>query len=233
MDSSPQNFIDHRFDSDFFDTFSFAQLSSLDVGNIVSPVNEPDAYSADCTSQNVVTNVEKSQCLSPSLSNSSFRGYTPQESEMTNEWPQLYSFETNYRGDVTDQRVGLNPADNSDINFPKCRTEFLSEHPSPGDSIYPESHVTSSSRDDYIDGVIDGVDDCHLTQLSVRDLNKKLVGRTREEVLMIKKKRRTLKNRGYAQSCRWKRAQVWSKLEQKNSELEVHYSLPLNHHSLF
>ena len=68
-------------------------------------------------------------------------------------------------------------------------------------------------------GTLLQVSDEVLLSLSVRDLNRQLHGLPRDQVARVKQKRRTLKNRGYAQSCRSKRMSQKQDLEVVNNNL--------------
>ena len=64
------------------------------------------------------------------------------------------------------------------------------------------------------------VPDQELKDISVKELNQKLKGLPKNVVSVVKKRRRTLKNRGYAHSCRIKRMQEKSSLQQNKADLE-------------
>ncbi|XP_010085810.1 PREDICTED: transcription factor MafB, partial [Pterocles gutturalis] len=73
-----------------------------------------------------------------------------------------------------------------------------------------QQHPPSSS-------VEDRFSDDQLVSMSVRELNRHLRGFTKDEVIRLKQKRRTLKNRGYAQS--FEKTQLIQQVEQLKQEV--------------
>lgn len=69
-----------------------------------------------------------------------------------------------------------------------------------------------------------GLTDEDLVTIGTKDLNKKVKhskNLNTDEILRIKKKRRTMKNRGYAAGCRYNKVETEKSLEVESKELEV------------
>ncbi|EDV29808.1 uncharacterized protein TRIADDRAFT_52592 [Trichoplax adhaerens] len=79
--------------------------------------------------------------------------------------------------------------------------------------------MAQSSQGIQDDQVVCSLTDQELITMSVRDLNKYLARFSKEEITNIKQRRRTLKNRGYAQSCRTKRSSMKDNLQSRKKIL--------------
>ncbi|CAB3408217.1 unnamed protein product [Caenorhabditis bovis] len=101
---------------------------------------------------------------------------------------------------------------------PRCSAaQFLAGHTAIMMSRSSSSRSRNSSANPSpTPSIAASLSDEELAQISVRQLNQKLMGQDRSLVMELKQKRRTLKNRGYALNCRARRVQNQMKLEADN-----------------
>ena len=84
------------------------------------------------------------------------------------------------------------------------------------------STVSSEPRSPQnLQGYSELITDEDLMTISIRDLNKRLKSLSKVEAHKIRKRRRSLKNRGYATSCRQRRTAQKESLEKQNQRLKA------------
>ncbi|XP_025915756.1 transcription factor Maf [Apteryx rowi] len=126
-----------------------------------------------------------------------------------------YYWMTGYPQQLNPEALGFSPEDAVEALINS------SHHPLPGafDGYARGQQLAAAAG---AGGSVPGEDrfsDEQLVTMSVRELNRQLRGVSKEEVIRLKQKRRTLKNRGYAQSCRFKRVQQRHVLESEKNQL--------------
>lgn len=85
------------------------------------------------------------------------------------------------------------------------------------DNNHAETHSSPHTTQDFSS---DHISDDDLVNLPIQDLNKRLKTLPRAEAQMLRKRRRILKNRSYATSCRQRRVASDESLKEQNQRLK-------------
>uniref|UniRef100_A0A8C8VF17 Transcription factor Maf n=1 Tax=Pelusios castaneus TaxID=367368 RepID=A0A8C8VF17_9SAUR len=122
-----------------------------------------------------------------------------------------YYWMTGYPQQLNPEALGFSPEDAVEAG-----QQLAAAAAGPGGSMPGEEMGSAAAVVLHFD---ERFSDEQLVTMSVRELNRQLRGVSKEEVIRLKQKRRTLKNRGYAQSCRFKRVQQRHVLESEKNQL--------------
>ncbi|XP_076449180.1 uncharacterized protein LOC143285668 [Babylonia areolata] len=178
------------------------------------PMAQDEASSPDMLTPSPTPEVLSPVCSSSSSSRSSF-GEKAEESEV------------HYMSENSSDTVICEGSSSKRCEGGQCMLETPPD--TPPDTPVPPPAVSRPSKRSRTRGMCPSsvpieISEDELISLPVRELNKRLQGYPKDQVAHLKQKRRTLKNRGYAQNCRSKRMVQKHELESTNKGLcdEIH-----------
>ena len=185
-----QNFINSVFQGND-DQMDKTKYESQQFINNVMKADEPASFASSIdASNNNNNNFSQSLTQSPKLQDVSYLKAILQNTAMTVQTPEVY------------------------INSATPSSEIEEEE---DDDIDISSVIFNDEPRDFDNSL---VSDDELVTLSVRELNKRLRNLTKEDKISYKQRRRLLKNRGYAQTCRSRRIHNQHTKEIENVKLK-------------
>lgn len=189
-----QNFIDSVFQGGINDQMDQAKYESQQFINNVMKADEQVNFASPIQSNNNNFSQALNNATPTKLQDVSYLKAILQNTAMTVQTPEVY---VNPSPLSEQQQIHIEDEDDDDDDIDISSV------------IFEPNNLDSSL-----------VSDDELVTLSVRDLNKRLRNLTKEDKLRYKQRRRLLKNRGYAQTCRSRRIHNQHTKEIENEKLK-------------
>ncbi|NWH53858.1 MAFB factor, partial [Thinocorus orbignyianus] len=177
------------------------------------PLGRNDRSGRHCTRLQPAGSVSSTPISTPCSSVPSSPSFSPTEQKTHLE--DLYWMANSYQ-QMNPEALNLTPEDAVEALI---GSHQVSQQLQGFESFRAHHHHHHHHHQHHHHSVEDRFSDDQLVSMSVRELNRHLRGFTKDEVIRLKQKRRTLKNRGYAQSCRYKRVQQKHHLENEKTQL--------------
>ncbi|NXF84119.1 MAFB factor, partial [Sclerurus mexicanus] len=177
------------------------------------PLGRNDRSGRHCTRLQPAGSVSSTPISTPCSSVPSSPSFSPTEQKTHLE--DLYWMANSYQ-QMNPEALNLTPEDAVEALI---GSHQVSQQLQGCESFRAHHHHHHHHHQHHHHSVEDRFSDDQLVSMSVRELNRHLRGFTKDEVIRLKQKRRTLKNRGYAQSCRYKRVQQKHHLENEKTQL--------------